>query len=281
MWTRETTIRPGSAKKIRDMIKDITLCLRSEDLLDLPEIIENTIHVELPKPVRAMYEQFEAEMVVKLTEEKEVEALTAAALSMKCRQLTSGAVYDAPVLDQNGDPVGHRTWTDVHEAKLEALDDVLEEANGEPVLVVYEFKHELARMLKRYPKAPWIGGGSKDSDGCIAKWNAKKFPVMFVHAASVGHGVNLQHGGRIMVWTSMSWSYELYAQMVKRLHRQGQTDKVMIHRLVCKDTVDEVVAEVLDGKRTGQNALLAALRARLVGRSATYAPGRPSKRKTA
>lgn len=254
-WTHETKIRKGADKAIEARIRDITLCMRSEDYLELPPVVYNSIKVALPPKAMALYREFEKEMFVKLAG-GEVEAESAATLSMRCRQLTSGAVYyqeheDAP-----------RKVVLLHEAKLDALEDVIEEANGESVLVVYEFKHELMRLLKRWPKTRWIGGGCTGAKASIDAWNARKVPLMFVHPASVGHGINLQHGGRIMVWTSGTWSYEQYAQMVKRLHRQGQAQAVIVHMLVATGTVDETVLATLREKKTGQDALLDALKTR-------------------
>jgi SNF2 family DNA or RNA helicase len=254
-WTYELKLKPGAAKQIRDKIRDLVMCLRSEDYLKLPPCVETVIPVDLPPKVLDLYHEFEEELFIKV-QDTEVEAFNAAALSMKCRQLTSGAVYDVPSEE------GPRKWQVVHDAKLDALEDVIEEANGEPLLVVYEFRHELARLLARWPKTPWIGGGSKDSGAIIDQWNKGKLKLLFVHPASVGHGVNLQFGGRLLVWTSGTWSYELYEQMAKRLHRQGQTKPVMVYLLVARGTVDETVAEVLRGKRQGLAELMAALRAR-------------------
>lgn len=259
-YTYECKIKPGAQKAIRKRIADMVLCMSAKDYLKLPPYVENEVRVKLPPKVMKQYKEFEKELYLKLCD-TEVEAFNAASLSMKCRQLTSGAIYDME--DPTKKREGERKWTKLHDVKLDALQDIIDEAQGESVLVVYEFKHELARLRKRYPKAPWIGGGSKNADKAIREWNARKHRVMLVHAASVGHGINLQAGGRIMVWTSMTWSYELFAQMVKRLHRQGQLKAVMIHLIIAAGTVDEDVRAALLAKHTGQATLMHALRARL------------------
>ena len=260
-WSYELKLKDGMGPKILRQIRDIVFCLKSEDYLKLPPCIETVVPVELPSKVRKQYRQLEEELFVKISE-TDVEAATAASLSMKCRQMTSGAVYEPK---EEGDR-GPRRWAWVHDAKLDALEDVIEEASGEPLIVVYEFKHELARMLKRWPKTPWIGGGSKGAEATIAKWNQGKTRLLFVHPASVGHGVNLQFGGRLMAWTSGTWSWDLYWQMVKRLHRQGQERPVMVYMLACRDTVDEDVAECLQTKRQGHGRLIAFLKEKLAKR---------------
>lgn len=251
-YSFEVKLKPGADVAIRKRIADISLCLRSEDYLTLPPVVENTIKLDMPAKLRQRYDTFRQELAMTL-DKISVEAFNAASLSNKCRQFTSGAVYETAPR-----PTGK--WEALHDLKLDAVEDVIEEANGESVLVVYEFKHELERLRKRWPKAPWIGGGCKDADRSIREWNKGKHRVMLAHPASLGHGVNLQDGGRIMVWTSGSWSYELYAQMVKRLHRQGQRGKVFVHRLCMRSTVDDVVMATLDGKHKSQRELLVALR---------------------
>ncbi len=262
-YTYETKLRRGADKEIQRRIKDLVLCLRVEDYLKLPPLIENVVKLQMPAKAIRQYREFEKEMFLQL-QDTEVEAQTAATLSMKCRQLTSGAVYDA--MEPGEKPKGARKWTAIHDVKMRAVQDIVEEAQGEPLLIVYEFKHELARLRKQYPKAPWIGGGSKGADTAIKEWNTGKHRVMLVHPASVGHGINLQHGGHCMVWTSMTWSYELYSQMVARLHRQGQRQPVVVHMLIIPDTVDDTVREALAGKHKGQAALLLALRAQTARR---------------
>jgi SNF2 family DNA or RNA helicase len=241
------TIKDGCAAIIEARIKDLILCMRSEDYIDMPPVIYNTVSVELPKKLKGLYKKFEADMFM-MIRRKEVLALNAAALSMKCRQLTSGAMYH-----EDG------SWSALHEEKLDALEDILEDAQGNPVLIVYEFKSELARLMKRWPGTPYIGGGSKNADKIVDDWNAGKLQRLFVHPASVGHGVNMQFGGHIMVFTSGTWDLELLQQTVKRLHRPGQKHPVVVHFLVCPGTVDVVLQRALGSKEKSQNALLDAL----------------------
>lgn len=251
-YSYEVKLKPGADKDIQKRIADITFSLKSEDHLDLPPIFTNTISLDFPQKLREKYDEFRKELAMAL-KNIEVEAFNAASLSNKCRQFTSGAVYETALVKTG-------KWEALHDIKLDAVEDVVEEANGEPVLIVYEFRHELERLRKRWPKAPWIGGGSKDASKAISDWNARKHRVMLVHPASIGHGVNLQAGGRIMVWASGTWSYDHYSQTVKRLHRQGQSGRVVVHRLQIRSTVDEVVWDKLDGKYKSQDELLTALK---------------------
>ncbi len=261
-WSYETKMNPGADVEIRKRISPMVVCLRSKDWLTLPPIIHSRIVIDLPPALRKRYAEFEKELYLKLTT-IEVEAFGAAGLAIKCRQFTSGSMYETP---KPGTQIAGTTkqWEAIHDLKLEAVNEIVESAQGDQVLIVYEFKHELARLLRLFPKAPWIGGGSKNSIGVIRDWNAKKFPVMLVHPDSVGHGVNLQHGGRRLVWTSMTYNADAYEQMIKRLHRQGQTRPVLVHRIVCRNTVDEEVEAIVDRKIRGQNAFLQALKTRCI-----------------
>ena len=240
--------KPAS-DEIERLISDITLCMNAEDYLKLPKIIRNTVHVELPDKLMDKYLEFEAELFMQL-DEGEVEAFNLAALTTKCRQFTSGQVYDA-----------ERKVLKVHDLKYQALKDIIEDAQGSPMLVIIEFRHEAGVLKKLFPKAPQIIGGTKDSDSdrYIDDWNAGKLPVLVVHAASVGHGLNLQYGGHQMVFTSTTWSLELYQQMVKRLHRQGQSKPVIVNHLVVPNTIDEVVMMSLATKDKRQAGLMSAL----------------------
>lgn len=255
-YTYELTQKPGASKQIRKRISDICLSMRSEDYLELPRLVENVVNVRMPAKAMRQYREFEKEFFLELMD-TEVEAFNSASLSMKCRQMTSGAVYQD---QEEGERKKDRKWTKMHDAKMQAVQDIVEDAQGEPIIIVYEFKHELARLRKMFPKAPWIGGGSKNASKTIRDWNKGKLPVLFIHPASVGHGVNLQFGGHTMVWTSMTWSLELFQQMYKRLHRQGQAKPVIMHMLVVPGTVDEDVRAALRAKHEGQASLLKALR---------------------
>lgn len=243
-------LRDGSAKAIEDAVKDITLCLVSEDHVDLKPAIVNNIPVALPTKARKLYDEFHAEMIVDLDAGKLV-ALNQAMVSGKCGQLTSGAVYTK---------ADRSKYEVVHDAKLDVLADIIEEMQGQPLLVLYWFRHEIDRLRKRWPKAPWIGGGSKGASRLVKEWNERKHKLLFAHPASIGHGVNLQHGGSTMCFVTTPWSGEIYTQTVKRLHRPGQTSQVIVHRLVATRTVDEVCIHKHAGKYKTQAAFLAAVK---------------------
>ena len=250
-------IRKGAAATIENLIGDLVLCLKASDYLKMPKLIANRIEIELSEKDREDYDRLEREMFVEL-EKTSVEAFNAASLTTKCRQFSSGAIYDPPVIDRNGKP-RPRTWTRIHDAKLDALAEIIDEAAGSPVLVAYEYQHELARLRERWPKAPWIGGGSKDSAKIVERWNRAEIPVLFAHPASIGHGINLQYGGHILAWLSGTFSLELYEQTVARLYRQGQKMPVIVHWIVARRTADEVAFKTIERKAKGQAALRDAL----------------------
>ncbi|WP_162267319.1 DEAD/DEAH box helicase, partial [Clostridium botulinum] len=183
--------------------------------------------------------------------EDDITAANAAVLTNKLLQMSNGAIYseDKQVIE-------------IHDEKLKALLDIIESANGKPVLIFYSFKHDFDRIVNFFKskKLNAIGlGDSKD----IKKWNNGEIPILLVHPASAGHGLNLQYGGNIIVWFGLTWSLELYQQANARLHRQGQKESVIIHHLVSKDTVDEDVIKTLGSKEVNQNVLLEAVKARL------------------
>ncbi len=257
-WTY--TLRGGHSKQIERAISDITLCLKAKDYLKMPKLIKNRVEVALPPKTVKQYKELEREMFLKL-DSGEIEAMNAAALSNQCRQFVGGAVYKEQLFTPEGKPILPRVWHTVHNAKIDALADIIEDAQGSPVLVAFEFKHELARLRARWARAPMIVGGTSERDAAKAKaaWNSGTVPVMLVHPASVGHGLNLQAGGHILVWFTLTWSLELYEQTVARLYRQGQSQPVVVHSLVCRGTVDEAVAASIAGKAKGQAALISAL----------------------
>ncbi len=196
------------------------------------------------------YKQLEKDLVLELGED-DITAANAAVLTNKLLQMSNGAIYseDKQVIE-------------IHDEKLKALLDIIESANGKPVLIFYSFKHDFDRIVNFFKskKLNAIGlGDSKD----IKKWNNGEIPILLVHPASAGHGLNLQYGGNIIVWFGLTWSLELYQQANARLHRQGQKESVIIHHLVSKDTVDEDVIKTLGSKEVNQNVLLEAVKARL------------------
>lgn len=239
--------RPGAEQEIYDAISDITVSMRTTDYLDLPEVTYTNHPVALSSPERAAYDRLKKDMVIQLGDDT-IDAANAAALSGKLQQLASGAIY----IDDE-----HNTTT-VHARKLDALEDLIEQANGATVLVAYWFKHEASRILDRFPQARALAT-SQD----FADWNKGKMPVGLIHPASAGHGLNLQTGGHILVWMTTPWSLELYEQTNARLHRQGQTEPVSIIHLVATDTIDTRVGAALSGKSVMQDALVDAVAAEL------------------
>ena len=237
-------LKPGAEEQIYNAISDITISMKAEDYLDLPPCIHNVVKVALSEREREVYERFRKEMVISLGGE-EIDAMNAAALSNKLLQMANGAVYD----DRH---TGHQ----IHDRKLDALEDLIEAANGRPVMVCYWFRHDLERIRRRFPTVRELKT-AKD----IEDWNAGKIPVALVHPASAGHGLNLQYGGCTLVWFGLTWSLELYQQTNKRLHRQGQRDTVVIHHIVADGTIDELVLAALHRKDKTQAALIAAVKA--------------------
>ena len=232
-------------ERIYQAIGDITISMKSCDHLQMPELIMNEVAVELDQIDIQRYQKFKKEMVLTL-EEKEIDAINAASLSNKLLQMANGSVYDE-------DKASHT----IHDKKLDALDELIEEANGKPVLVAYWFQSDLERIKKRM-KVREIKS-SQD----IEDWNKEKIPVALIHPASAGHGLNLQTGGAVLIWFSLTWSLELYQQTNARLYRQGQKQTVVIHHLLTKGTFDEDVMVALKHKEQTQEALMNAVKARI------------------
>jgi SNF2 family DNA or RNA helicase len=232
-------------KEIYDKISDICISMKAEDYLRLPERIDNDILITLPGKVQKKYDEFERDQVLQLAEEEEISAVNAAVLTGKLLQYANGAIYDE-----------EKNWHEIHNEKIAALEEIMEEAMGQPVLIFYNFKHDKERILKHFKSY-------KPEEINIKKWNRGEIQMMYAHPASAGHGLNLQAGGNIIVWFGMPWSLELYMQAVARLHRQGQTRPVMNHRIIVKGTMDEDVIKALDRKAGGQEALMQAVKARM------------------
>ncbi|GFH40251.1 DEAD/DEAH box helicase [Lactococcus insecticola] len=233
---------------IYDKISDITISMRSADFLDMPECVMNEVSVSLSIKELDNYNEFKEQLVVELGD-TEIDAANAAVLSGKLLQMANGAVYDE---DNESIPI--------HDRKLDALEDLIEGANGKPLLIAYWFQHDLARIKSRF-KVRQIKS-SRD----IQDWNEGKIEVAMIHPASAGHGLNLQSGGSTLVWFGLTWSLELYQQTNARLWRQGQNDTVVIHHIIAKDTIDEDVMKTLKLKEKTQNSLIDAVKARLGGR---------------
>lgn len=230
---------------IYERISDITISMKSADYLKMPECIYNEVSVSLSDKERIHYDKLKAEMVLAL-DEKEIDAVNAASLSNKLLQMANGSVYDE-----------NKEVAKLHERKLDALEDLIEGANGKPVLTAYWFKHDLENIKKRF-KVQEIKS-SQD----IQDWNKGKIPVALIHPASAGHGLNLQAGGSTLIWYGLTWSLELYQQTNARLWRQGQQDTVVIHHIIAKNTIDEDVMKALKLKDKTQSDLIEAVKARL------------------
>ena len=235
----------GSEQEIYDKISDICISMKSEDYLELPDKVIRDIPVHLSPETQQRYNEFEKEQVLQL-QDTEITAVNAAALTNKLLQYASGAVYD-----------GERNVHEVHDEKLDMLEEIVEAANS-PVLIFYNYKHELSRMMKRL-KA--YQPRKLDTSQDIEDWNNGSIQVLLAHPASAGHGLNLQKGGNNIIWFSTPWSLELYMQANARLHRQGQTKPVMIFRIVAHHTHDQRVIAAIESKNTGQEALLQATKA--------------------
>lgn len=238
--------KPGSKEEIYKKIADICVSMKGEEYLKLPPVMYNTVKIKLPRTVKKKYMQLERDLILSIADQ-DIVANTAAALSNKLLQLANGAAYD----EDHG--VVH-----IHDEKLEALAEIIDVTTPKSVMVMYYYKHDLERLLKRFPQAVPL-----QSADDIKAWNAGKIPIMLVHPMSAGHGLNLQHGGSVVVWFGLTWSLELYQQANKRLHRPGQKENVIIHHLVTEGTVDEEVMAALQNKSTGQDAMLDAIKARL------------------
>lgn len=240
-----------SQAEIQDRLKDICISLEAKDHFDIDEPIVNVIEVELTGKARKIYDEMEKEMFIELSETTEVEAFNAASKTMKCLQIASGSIYT----DENG------TWQAVHDLKIQALESIIEEAAGMPVLVSYHWKSDLERLLKAFPQGRHLDKEPKT----IRDWNAGKIPVLFAHPQSAGHGLNLQDGGNILVFFSHWWNLEEFQQIIERIGptRQAQAGHdrpVFVHHIVAKDTMDTVVMQRRESKREVQDLLMEAMK---------------------
>lgn len=236
---------PGAEQQIYDRIGDITISMKSCDYLKLPECVINEVPVVMDEKEMAVYDKFREDMVAKI-KDTEIDAANAAVLSGKLLQMANGAVYD-----------DEKNSLHIHDRKLDALEDLFEGANGKPVLIAYWYQHDAERIKARLPVREIKT--SKD----IEDWNAGKISAAIIHPASAGHGLNLQSGGSTLIWFGLTWSLELYQQTNARLHRQGQTDTVVIHHIIAIGTIDEQVMKALRKKEKTQDALIDAVRANL------------------
>lgn len=242
---------PGAEDAIYEKISDITISMKAADHLKMPELINTKYMVHLSEKEKKKYEDMKAELVLELPE-GEITAANAASLSGKLSQMANGAVYadDESILA-------------IHDRKLDALEDIIESANGKPLLIAYWFKHDLIRIEQRLTEKK-ISFQKLDSDASMKKWNKGELPVALIHPASAGHGLNLQSGGSTLVWFGITWSLELYQQTVARLYRQGQNSRtVTVIHILTQGTVDEKIMKALAEKDSTQSALIDAVKAEL------------------
>lgn len=242
-------LRPGADKIIQNKIKDICVSMSADDYLQLPDCIFKTITVELSPKDKKCYDEFEKEQVMEIIGDNPITAANAAVLSGKLSQFAQGAIYD-----ENKDVI------ELHTAKLEALEEIIEEAGDSNILLFYKYKHDLARIEEHFKKIKPV---RLDNSEDIKTWNTGNIKLYLAHPASAGHGLNLQAGGDVIVWFGNTWSLELYQQANARLHRQGQTKPVTIVHIVAKGTIDEDILKSIVNKQKGQDALLEAVKARI------------------
>ncbi len=240
--------REGAEELIYSKISDMCISMKALDYLDMPECIYNRYEVELDKNERKLYEKLEKDLLIPF-EGGDIDAVNAASLSNKLLQMANGAVYDE-----------NKAVCEIHNRKLEALEDLIEAANGNTVLIAYWYSHDRDRILKYFSK---LNIRKLKSSKDFENWNNGDIPVALIHPASAGHGLNIQDGGHILIWFGLTWSLELYQQTNARLWRQGQKNCVVIQHITVKDSIDEAVMEALEHKDSGQEKLIEAVRARV------------------
>jgi SNF2 family DNA or RNA helicase len=244
--------RDEAQAQIQEALSDVCLTIDAADWFDLQEPIVNKIFVQLPPKAKRLYADMEKKMFMELEGGHEIEALNAAAKTVKCLQIANGAAY----IEGAGSE-----WRAIHDAKLDALEEIIEEAMGMPVLVAYNFKSDLARLKARFPQGVQLGPNPQ----IIEDWNAGKIPVLFAHPASAGHGLNLQYGSNILAFFAVDWNLENHQQIIERIGpvrqmQAGLNRPVFLHFILAQDTVDELVLDRLQTKREVQDILLAAMK---------------------
>ncbi len=243
----EYELKEGAKEKIDAALKDLCISMKAKDYLNLKEPLYINRAAKLDKKEYKLYKDMERDAVLEL-EDEDITALSAAAVSNKLLQLANGAIY-----------TDEKEVIEIHNKKLEVLEELIEEAKGEPVLVFYNFQHDKDRIIEKFKKDVRVLDTEKD----IKDWNNKKIKILLAHPAGAGHGLNLQEGGSIIIWFGLTWSLELYQQANARLNRQGQKETVRIYHIIAEKTIDERVLEVLKGKNTRQEELLRKLKAEL------------------
>lgn len=236
-------LKEGAEDEIYGKLEDICVSMKAKDHLQLPPRTDNIVPVKLSN--MKLYKKMETDLVLSF-KDKEITAANSAVLANKLLQLANGAIYD----DEKNAVV-------IHDDKLEALENIVEDSQGQPILVFYQYQHDLERIKNRFPQAEELS--------TVDRWNEGKIPMLLCHPQSAGHGLNLQKGGHIIVWFGLTWSLEYYQQANARLDRQGQTEPVIVHHLVAENTVDEKVIRMLQNREKNQNALLEAVKAQIGG----------------
>ena len=240
-------LRDGSEDRIYEQIEDICISMKAKDYLLMPERIDTVQSVELSSKERKLYNELERDYILESEDDGTIVAQGGASLSQKLLQLSNGAVY-----------TDEQDVRQVHDRKIDKLEEIVVEAQGQPILVFYNFKHDKERILERFEQAVVLG-----SDGYKEQWDKGNIEILLAHPASAGHGLNLQQGGHIIVWFGLTWSLELYQQANARLHRQGQDDTTIIHHIMTDDTIDQRIYKALQNKELTQDELMEAVKARI------------------
>jgi SNF2 family DNA or RNA helicase len=255
------TPKPGAADAIYEKLRPMVLRMDADDYISLPERIDNVVYVDLPAKARKVYSEIEIQFLTTLENGENITTPSAAAAGMKCRQIANGAMYRN--LEQRIDAVVHsEEWVSVHDAKLEALEEIVGSQQGKPVLVAYEFEHDATRIRKQFPHAVFLADytGTKIMDA-INAWNRGEIQMLCAHPASCGHGLNLQGGGNVIVWFGLTFNLAHYQQLNARIRRSGSAHaSVIVHHIVARRTVDEAVMKALKSKDKTQRDLLDALK---------------------
>jgi hypothetical protein len=257
-WSRKYTLRPDAEHEILAKIADICLVMKAEDYLNLekPVIVPRPVHLGAHE--MSIYKRMQDDFIVTLDDGSEIEAETAAALSQKLLQIASGVLYETQNFldDATGDTLKVKKVHAIHDKKIEALQEIVEEAQGQPLMIAYHFKSSLDRLRKTFPEAVVMDREGK----CVKKWNAGKIPILLIHPQSGGHGLNMQKGGHHLVFFDIPWSLELFLQLIGRLARQGQRHPVVVQLLLAVGTLDYAVWQALSIKEDAQDRLFTLLK---------------------
>lgn len=247
--------KPGAVDAVRAKMAPFTFCLMGKDVISLPPVVSNEVAIVLPPRVREAYKQYERELYTALLSH-EITAANRGVMTGRLRQLTGGAVFRPGIMGRRAE-----TFDVFHNEKLDALDSILSEA-GDNVLILYQFRHEAARILQRYPGTPVLGSGSTGAEHAIRRWQTGTLPLLIAHPDSMSHGLNLQTGGHTIVWYTLPWGQDAYEQTCKRLHRSGQSHPVMVHRIVAKNSIDSDVWQSICTKEDAQDTFTRGLEQR-------------------